>query len=55
MVVPQHAAEALPALDIANGPANFGARIDDLVSQSLMIALLVVEQLNAIPPNTKNS
>ena len=34
MVVAQHAAEALPALDIANLPTDLVARIDDPVPQA---------------------
>jgi hypothetical protein len=42
VVIPQHAAEALPALDIANLLPDLAARVDDLVPQSLVVALPVV-------------
>jgi hypothetical protein len=42
VVVSQHAAEALPAPDIAIPLTDLAAGIDDPVFQSLMIAFLVI-------------
>src|SRR5215831_15168778 len=48
----QHAAQALPALDLSRASAVAGFWTDELVSQSLMIALAVImsnEVLNGFP------
>ena len=42
VVIPQHAAEVLPSLDITNLLSNFVARVNDPVPQSLVVALPVV-------------
>ena len=42
VVVPEHAAESLPAFDLANDFAQVRIGIDHLVAQALMVALLVM-------------
>ncbi len=42
VVVPQHAAESLAALDLTGDAAHFLARIDQSVVEALVIALSVI-------------
>ena len=52
VIVVQHAAQALPALDLSRASKVAGFWTDELVSQSLMIALAVImsnEVLNGFP------
>src|SRR5215472_10769031 len=52
VIVVQHAAQALPALDLSRASEVAGFWTDELVSQSLMIALAVImsnEVLNGCP------
>ena len=52
VIVVQHAAQALPALDLSRASEVAGFWTDELVSQSLMIALAVImsnEVLNGFP------
>src|SRR5262249_41584745 len=52
VIVVQHAAQALPALELSRASEVAGFWTDELVSQSLMIALSVImsnEVLNGFP------
>ncbi len=48
VVVPQQPAEPLAALDGASFPANFFSRINDPISQALVIAL-AMEMIDELP------
>jgi len=45
VVVSQQAAQSLMALDGAGGPADFIARVDEFVVETLMISLCVIVSL----------
>ena len=54
VVISQHAAESLAARYFTGGRAHFLASSDQLVAESLVIALRVIEVRNTLPSNTKS-